>query len=378
MSGLADAFMPATRVRNANSRSANGWPRNRTKWIYDANGNRSTETGSSPSTYTSAASSNRLTGISGALNRSYSYDASGNTLTFGTFTHTYNNRGRLISLSNSGTGVSASYIYNALGQLIETTGTNGTTLYYYDEAAHLLGYYGPSGGLAQETVWLGDIPVATLRPSGSSVAVYYVHSDHLNTPRQVTRPSDGIQMWTWFSEPFGNTNVNTNPQGAGVFNYQMRFAGQINASGVNMMLPNYFRDYDPITGRYIESDPIGLMSGVNTYTYVRANPLSFYDPKGLIECPAGLLPDPGGGNWCVDNPRYSGPPYCPNGDCAFYGAETNCACMFDCKEREVQKRWACRAIRSVGRLGVPGMAFCELIIAMDCSRQCKGQCDKCK
>jgi len=54
----------------------------------------------------------------------------------------------------------------------------------------------------------GDIPVATLRPSGSSVAVYYVHSDHLNTPRQVTRASDTTQMWTWFSEPFGNTNTN--------------------------------------------------------------------------------------------------------------------------------------------------------------------------
>jgi len=51
----------------------------------------------------------------------------------------------------------------------------------------VLGEYDGSSNLIQETVWLGDIPVGTLRPSGSS---YYVHTDQLNTPRQVTRPSD--------------------------------------------------------------------------------------------------------------------------------------------------------------------------------------------
>jgi RHS repeat-associated protein len=44
---------------------------------------------------------------------------------------------------------------------------------------------------------------------------------------------------------------------------------------------NYFRDYDPSIGRYIQPDPIGLEGGISMYGYVGGNPLAFADPLGL-------------------------------------------------------------------------------------------------
>lgn len=153
----------------------------------------------------------------------------------------------------------------------------------YDAGASgsLVGEYDAAGNLIQETVWLGDIPVATLRPSGSSVAIYYVVTDQLNAPREVVRPSDNAVMWSWFTGPFGAEAPNTNPQGAGTFSYDLRLPGQI-AGAWGSMFQNDYRDYDPAVGRYVESDPIGLAGGsFSTYTYTDGSPISKIDPSGL-------------------------------------------------------------------------------------------------
>ena len=248
-------------------------------WTYDADGNRLTETGASPSTYSISSTSNQITGITGALARTYGYDAAGNTISYSSMTATYNNAGRLKTVSNG--SAMETLVYNALGQRIQTSGgAAGTVLYWYDEQGHLLGEYDGSGNLIEETVWLGDIPVATLRPGGATVAIYYVHTDQLNTPRAVTRPADNALMWSWFSDPFGTDAANENPSGAGTFAYNLRLPGQVFDGAVGLH-SNYFRDFDPATGRYIQSDPIGLRGGINTYAYVAGNPLEYVDPLGL-------------------------------------------------------------------------------------------------
>ncbi len=246
-------------------------------WTYDANGNRLTQGGTSSSTFTIASSSNRLSSVSGALSRTYGYDAAGHTTSYGGFTFTYNDAGRMTGVSGSAT---ASYSLNALGQRVKKTVSGISTYFAFDEAGHLIGEYDGSGTLIQETVWMEGTPVATLRPNGGSVSIFYVHADHLNTPRRISRPSDNAILWRWDSDPFGTDAVNEDPDAdTNLFKYNLRFPGQYSdaETGLNY---NYFRDYDPAVGRYVESDPIGLRGGINTYAYAYDAPTLYTDPRG--------------------------------------------------------------------------------------------------
>jgi RHS repeat-associated protein len=251
-------------------------------YTYDANGNRLSQSGTSASTYTVSGTSNQLSSTSGALARSYTYDAVGNTLTSGATVHTYNNANRMKTGKLVGNG-DTTYVYNGLGQRVKKSGGAITSALYfvYDEAGHLVGEYDSTGALIQETVWLGDIPVATLRPkSGGGVDVFYVHTDQLNSPRKVSRPSDNQLRWKWDPTPFGEGLPDENPASLGVFKYHLRFPGQYSDVETNLNY-NYFRDYDPAVGRYVQSDPIGIDGGIGTYSYAGNTPISLTDPTGL-------------------------------------------------------------------------------------------------
>jgi RHS repeat-associated protein len=169
-------------------------------------------------------------------------------------------------------GVSALFVVNGLGQRVYKNGT----AYAYDEAGRLVGEY--SGGQGQETVYLGDTPVAVLQGGQA----YYVYADHLNTPRVITDSANKV-VWRWDSDPFGSDAANEDPDGDGVrFAYNLRFPGQYFDQETGLHY-NYFRDYDPGTGRYVESDPIALGGGINTYLYSNANPVMRTDARGLFD-----------------------------------------------------------------------------------------------
>lgn len=124
---------------------------------------------------------------------------------------------------------------------------------------------------------------AAIAVSVDTRKVYYIHADHLGTPRAITRPSDNAKVWEWKNdEPFGANAPNENPSGFGNFEYNLAFMGTYRDAETGTLY-NVNRDLDPALGRYLQSDPIGLAAGPNTYLHVSANPLIYMDPFGLCQ-----------------------------------------------------------------------------------------------
>ena len=113
-------------------------------------------------------------------------------------------------------------------------------------------------------------------------ALHYIHTDHQNSPLLLTNVNGQID-WRWQRDAFGYKQADNNPDGDNtVVDFNLRFPGQYYDQETGLHY-NYYRYYDPSTGRYITSDPIGLNGGLNTFGYVGNNPIGSVDPKGLVK-----------------------------------------------------------------------------------------------
>ena len=136
-----------------------------------------------------------------------------------------------------------------------------------------------SGNAASNTT--SSAPIQLTVTAGVA-QVYYIHTDQLNTPRLITN-SANAKVWEWNNDdPFANNVPNDDPNNTGNhFEFNHRLPGQYADKETNTHY-NYFRDhYFPDQGRYGQSDPIGLAGGINTYSYVENDPLSYDDHFGL-------------------------------------------------------------------------------------------------
>ncbi|WP_369952307.1 RHS repeat-associated core domain-containing protein [Ralstonia syzygii] len=257
-------------------------------YSYDANGNRTGQTiGGKSYMQTIDPASNRQTASTGPAATANSYDAAGNQTGDGATKYSYSDRGRLASVTKN--GITMSYLYNGLNQRVIKSGSNvptGATRYVYDEAGHVIGEYDQSGAAIEETVYLGDTPIATIK-NGTP---YYIYADQIDTPRVIT-DTNNLMVWRWDqTDPFGVTLPDENPTSLGSFTYNLRFPGQVYDAETGKHY-NVNRDYDPAGGRYVQSDPIGLNGGQpSTYAYVDSDPAGSIDPEGLGACTV-LFPD---------------------------------------------------------------------------------------
>ncbi|WP_267222557.1 RHS repeat-associated core domain-containing protein [Dyella silvae] len=233
---------------------------------YDANGNRQSQMlNGAWTTVTANGSNNQVTQLSGASNVGYGYDARGNLTTVaGVSTFTYDVFNRLASAG------SATYYVSPEGQRLRKSVNGVSTFFAPDASGPLLAENSGSGW--NDYVWLNGRLIG--RTVGGQLQA--IHDDQVGRPEAVTDASRTV-VWRARNYAFDRTVVQDN-----VVPLNLGYPGQY-YDAESELWNNGFRDYSPSLGRYIESDPIGLSGGINTYAYVGGNPLSHVDPYGLEE-----------------------------------------------------------------------------------------------
>jgi RHS repeat-associated protein len=220
-------------------------------------------------------------------------DADGNTISMGDpnaaqISLSYDDRNRLTTVTSGGNTI-ANYQYNGEGQRVWRTITEplvwwAATVYDPAGSGNLYGEYFTQN--YREYVYLDGIPVASATDAGEEAPlINYLYADQLGTLRAVVAPTgtSPSYTWPWLDNAFGDQSM----QGPGAF--YLRFPGQYYDVETGLIFNNN-RNYDPTTGRYLQSDPIGLAGGINTYAYVGGDPLMRIDPYGLFWMPGDPLP----------------------------------------------------------------------------------------
>jgi RHS repeat-associated protein len=223
--------------------------------------------------YTIDSTSNRLDSVSSIISQQTA------ALIPAAKTFDYDLSNRLINFQENNVNV-ASYQHNALGQRISKTSNGETSHFVYSANGELI--FEQRGAKTIEIIWFAGKPLVQIESeSNGTQVVTWLVTDHLNTPR-VGLDNNGVIVWRWNSKGFGDDATDNDPDGNGINRVvNLRFPGQYYDSESGLYY-NYYRDYDPTLGRYIQSDPIGLRGGLNTYGYANQNPTRYIDPDGRI------------------------------------------------------------------------------------------------
>ena len=163
----------------------------------------------------------------------------------------------------------------------------GVTHYYVWEDERLMAEYNSSGTRIARYAYLpGDASPTEVEINN---VIYQVRSDHLGTPLELINVSN-IVVWRAHYESFGKAVINDDTDNNGTHvEFNVRFPGQYFDAESNLNY-NWHRFYSTETGRYLQSDPIGVVGGINTYVYVNDIPIMLTDHQGLAVVGSWLQP----------------------------------------------------------------------------------------
>ena len=246
-------------------------------YTYDAAGNRMTRTENGETVAYALDVGDRLASWTGG---SYTYNAAGCVTRIErdgrpALDLTWNGQYQLVSVSTNGV-FAESYAYDALGRRVSTTTQEGTVRHVYDDSWQCIADIDENGNVLRSYVWGEGIDKLLAVSIGGNV--YYPLTDIQGTVwGYVDSQNNVVARWTY--DAWGNvlSEFCAVPSLASV---RYRFQGR-EWSAVTGLINFRFRWYDPVTGRWISKDTIGLSGGLNLYLLSENSPINICDPSGL-------------------------------------------------------------------------------------------------
>ncbi|MEC5159546.1 MULTISPECIES: RHS repeat-associated core domain-containing protein [unclassified Janthinobacterium] len=213
---------------------------------------------------------NGLNQYTAAAGAAIAHDANGNLSGTGVWTYAYDGDNRLKSASK--TGLAATLAYDALGRLRQSVIGAGTKNFLYSGSL-MVGEYDAAGNLLQRYVHGAGADEPLVRYQGATTAnKSWLYADHLGSI-VANADSAGTASATMAYGPFGEAAASND--------VRFGYTGQLHFGELGL---SYYkaRFYSPAMGRFLQTDPVGTVDGLNLYAYVGNNPANRTDPSGAV------------------------------------------------------------------------------------------------